>query len=126
MYYSKNTPLHHGEQIIIPENYSGNAFRENISLQTDENDKEVSNIQELPSSESENEAVPTMKDCKEEKTQKNSLLSFLLPPKSNGIGGLLHNIDTEDIIILVLLFLMYQSDTDDDISLLLLLLLFLK
>lgn len=153
MYYSKNFPSKHGETVIIPENYSGNAFRSNGEPETFAIDTEITedgqkeiqeeNVSVYTSGGDENadkseDAAPTFSDSHQhdrrggecddfEKSRKNPFLSFLLPPKSqNSSFSFLHDIDMEDIIIIVLLFLMYQSDTDDDIALLLLLLLFLK
>lgn len=147
MYYSKNPPLNHGETIIIPENYSGNAFRDSgeadsSTLQQERKDvadtveaagtafEDTGETNETVSfSQNEGHLNADGKECREGegRARKNPFLSFLLPPRSKSSSfSLLHDIDMEDMIIIILLFLMYQSDSDDDITLLLLLLLFLK
>lgn len=148
MYYSKNSPSKHGETIIIPENYSGNAFRSDgeadpsilhkeskdtadtaeaaetaVCAETEETNDGCSFVQN--EGHSGTEGKEGFED--DGRRKKNSFLSFLLPPRSkNSSFSLLHDIDMEDMIIIILLFLMYQNDSDDDVTLLLLLLLFLK
>ena len=137
MYYSKNSPIRHGERIIVPENYSGNAFR--VKDETDRHtpppentyineavpdvSQEISEPQPQPS-EPASESISEGK----EKERKNSFLSGLMPPKSNGglLSSIFHDIDIEDILIFALIFLIYQDDPDDDVLLLLIILLFLK
>lgn len=147
MYYSKNSPTRHGERIVVPENYSGNAFR--VKDETDRHSPQAqgtykkeqplsSEAIEASVSESvqENTAAPqtepaqeaTARTEEEKSEKKTSFLSSLLPPKTNGglLSSIFHDIDIEDILVFALLLILYQDDSDDDILLLLLILLFLK
>lgn len=136
MYYSKNSPTRHGERIIVPENYSGNAFR--VKDETDRhtpppestyiNEDIPSSPQDIPVSEPSEPVSESVPEGKKERERKDSFLSGLMPPKSNGglLSSIFHDIDIEDILIFALIFLIYQDDSDDDVLLLLIILLFLK
>ena len=146
MYYSKNSPTRHGERIVVPENYSGNAFR--VKDETDRHTPQAEatykkeeqlssealvadraepaqDIATPPQAEPESQA---MAHAEEKSEKKPSLLSSLLPPKTNGglLSSIFHDIDIEDILVFALLLMLYQDDSDDDVLILLLILLFLK
>lgn len=110
--------------IIIPENYSGNAFAGRIvATQT----PEVAVADEVPAPVSnEYEEKPKEPPMPAPKPVSNSFLSSLLPPKVSNPSGILSNIGLEEMLIVGVLILLSQSDTDDDILLLLFLLLFYK
>ena len=110
--------------IIIPENYRGNAF---FGRMVDSDTVKAS------PEENEQEAVSCEPEIREQETQEpstnsasNSLLSSLLPPKVSKPSGILSNIGLEEMLIVGVLVLLSQSDADDDILLLLFLLLFYK
>ena len=111
------------DDIIIPENYRGNAFSGRIVA---EQTPEVP-TEEIPEAVSEEPGV-TPKDppVPATKPASNSFLSSLLPPKVSNPSGILSNIGLEEMLIVGVLILLSQSDTDDDILLLLFLLLFYK
>ncbi len=110
--------------IIIPENYRGNAFSGRIVAEE---------MPELPTTEDASapiteETTVTVDEPKPVSTKpaSPSFLSALLPPKVSNPSGLLSNIGLEEMLIVGVLILLSQSDTDDDILLLLFLLLFYK
>lgn len=109
--------------IIIPDNYRGNAFSSGII-------PDEPPIIELPPSEVPTEPETAREVLKEEvipvKAEHNSFLSSLMPPKVSNPSGILSNIGLEELLIVGVLILLSQNDTDDDILLLLFLLLFYK
>jgi hypothetical protein len=117
--YSKAN--YRSDNIIIPDNYRGNAFpepRDNASPPTDKEEK-------APISQ---EALIPQNAVERDKAEHAhpTLISSLLPPKPTNSGGFLSNIGVEEMLIAGIIFLLTQSDVDDDIILLLLLLLFYK
>ena len=120
--YSKSN-YHNRNEIIIPENYRGNAFSGGLISQ-EEPETDYSSTQEPL------EADVKQEEIKEEiipvKAEPNSFFASLMPPKVSKPSGILSNIGLEEILIIGVLILLSQSDTDDDILLLLFLLLFYK
>ncbi len=92
----------------IPDNYHGNAFPP------------------IAPEETQTPEPPPAEPEKEPEAKPAVLLSSLLPPKPSGLGGILGNIGTEELLILGIILLLSGSETDDDILLLLILLLFYK
>ena len=115
------------DDMIIPENYRGNAFRE----LPQEEPPSLNGI--TPTSEAldcDEDASGANEACenaeKDEATPQGGLLASLLPPKVSRSNGILSNIGIEELLIIGVLILLSQSDADDDIMLLLFLLLFYK
>lgn len=110
--------------IIIPENYRGNAFSGRIVT---EETSEVSVIEDVAPPNAEEASVTVeASEPVHSKSASPSLLASLMPPKVSNPSGLLSNIGLEEMLIVGVLILLSQSDTDDDILLLLFLLLFYK
>ena len=111
------------DDIIIPENYSGNAFSGRIvaeqipDITTEDAPQTVSKEQKV---------APKDSPVSSAKPSSISFFSSLLPPKVSNPSGILNNIGLEEMLIVGVLILLSQSDTDDDILLLLFLLLFYK
>ncbi len=114
--YSRSATERNKSDYRIPDNYRGNAFSPFVPQET---------IQ-TPESAEETELSPKEEPAKEAETKPAVLLSSLLPPKPSGLGGILGNIGTEELLILGIILLLSGSETDDDILLLLILLLFYK
>ena len=109
------------DDIIIPDNYRGNAFTEIIA---EEIPAHAEKQEEKPTEET---AIPAQKS--EEQVEKSHQASFLapfLPPKVSTPRGIFNNIGLEELLIIGVLILLSQSDSDDDVLLLLFLLLFYK
>ena len=136
MYYSKNSPQRHTERLIVPENYSGNAFR--VKDETDRRETrspytapapDLTEPVEVAALQEEKAETDTPTDSsKRIENERPSFLSGLLPKNSGdgALSSLLRDINIEDILLFALVFLMYQDDPDDDILLLLIILIFLK
>ncbi len=107
------------EPYRIPENYRGNAFRQ-------ENDSSVSEPNMTPPPPAEPLPIPE-KPVEETGEKQGSPLLSLLPPKPQGLRrGLLSDLGSEELLLLGVFLLLSQNQADDDILLLLLLLLFYK
>ena len=114
------------EEIIIPENYKGNAF---FGRPLETPDEENSLVEAIAEENTEQNAVAlnTIDEPKPHQDKKtNSLLAPFIPPKVSNPSGFLNNVGLEELLILGVLILLSQSDADDDILLLLFLLLFYK
>ena len=109
------------DEIIIPENYSGNAFGEKIIQQPM---RDTSDIHMEDENISTKEVVSDVRS--KDQQHQNSFLTPFLPPKISRPTGLFNNIGLEELLIIGVLILLSQSDSDDDILLLLFLLLFYK
>lgn len=102
------------ETVNIPENYSGNAFRNNVYTDI------VPNQQEEPTEQtSQDDTLPSViESFAEEKSRDNrsskSIFSSLLPNFSSGsrfpFG---HGIGTEELFILGIMLLIYSSADDE-------------
>ena len=121
--YTKSTHRDKSD-IIIPENYSGNAFSPGRIVAEEVAKPSDGEIEEQQSAEKQD--VPQETEAVAAKPQQSSLLSSLMPPKMSYSGGILSNIGLEELLLVGILILLSQSDTDDDIILLLFLLLFYK
>ena len=111
--------------IIIPENYSGNAF--SGKSVADEYTNDLSKVDETPNEKSINEPSASGSPHQtQEKSEHHSVLTAFIPPKVSRPTGLFNNIGLEELLIIGVLILLSQSDADDDILLLLFLLLFYK
>ena len=113
--------------MIIPENYSGNAFRvkDETERHVQRDEKEIERgADELPQ-----KSETVTKDIDQGAAdEKEPRLSDIF---SNGTSGLslssiLRDVNAEDIFLLALIFLIYREDPNDDLLLLLVFLLFLK
>ena len=120
--YSKSNYRDRNE-IIIPENYRGNAFSGGLISQ-EEPEADLSPTQEPHEANLEEEAEKN--EVIQTKAEHSSFLTSLMPPKVSKPSGILSNIGLEELLIIGVLILLSQSDTDDDILLLLFLLLFYK
>ena len=109
--------------IIIPENYRGNAFSGRIVAEESPMPSAIEDVTQSPSDET---AVTVEAAETVSKPASSTFLSSLLPPKVSNPSGLLSNIGLEEMLIVGVLILLSQSETDDDILLLLFLLLFYK
>lgn len=110
--------------IIIPENYSGNAF--SGGLIQEEPISEAHLTEEPTEAEAETLKAVEKNEIITVKPEHSSFLSSLIPPKVSKPSGILSGIGLEELLIIGVLILLTQSDTDDDILLLLFLLLFYK
>ena len=146
MYYSKNQ-AQRSTRVIVPENYSGNAFRVK-----DESDRRPAPKESEPHISPSFVAEPpfsppfekeqyfaaderTEEACERENPphtppQAHTPAPPPTPPqKPSGAGllsGIFNDIDLEDIIFLGLLWLLFQDDASDDALLLIIALLLLK
>ena len=112
------------EEVNIPENYRGNAFRE---ISADEAQKEDGAIEVVEEKDRETEKQVDLPIEPQKKLQHQSpLLAAIMPPKVSKPNGLLSNVGLEELLIFGILLLLSQGDSDDDILLLLFLLLFYK
>ena len=122
--YTRQTPREDGE-IRIPENYRGNAFGGDSLTPIPPIEQPMEQTEEV-------QTLPAVSSPKEEITvaatpKKAFPFSSLLPPRpASPHGGLLGDIDWEDLLILGILLLVWQSESDRDVLLLLALLLFYK
>ena len=115
--------------MIVPENYSGNAFRvkDETSRHVQRDEKEIEReAPELPPK-SETASSDIDRNSADEK-EKETPLSGIFSNGASGISlsSLLHDVNAEDIFLLALIFLIYREDPNDDLLLLLVFLLFLK
>ena len=120
--YTKSN-FRNNDGIIIPENYSGNAFTE---MKNEEPSTAVEEKVEEQIPVEETAVVLQSPEPAEEKPRQSSFLASLMPPKVSKPSGILNNVGLEELLIVGVLILLSQSDTDDDILLLLFLLLFYK
>lgn len=114
--YSKAN-FHSSKEIVIPENYRGNAFVDPLSK---------SETVEQSDSVAQNTAPEPQQTESKHPQHTNALLSSIMPPKVSNPSGILSNIGLEEMLIVGILILLSQSDTDDDVLLLLFILLFYK
>ena len=133
MYYSKNQAQRSG-RVIVPENYSGNAFR----VKDESERRPVQKESEPHISPSFVAAEPPLSPPfekeqyldAEERTEEVGECEKPAPPqKPSGAGllsGIFNDIDLEDIIFLGLLWVLFQDDASDDALLLIIALLLLK
>ena len=121
--YSKSNYRERSD-IVIPENYSGNAFFGSSIPDPVEELPSVAEEADAPSGIKQSTAVSTTEPIKGKATQ-SSFLASLMPPKVSHASGLF-NIGLEELLIIGVLILLSQGDSDDDILLLLFLLLFYK
>ena len=124
----------------VPDNYSGNAFREDYFVEEEIGEGDIDSAPEFEKednspkgSDNEEKATPVHKsDSHEQKPPRKdsplgSLISALAPPKIHpGKDGLLSDLGFEELLIIGLALLLAQSGSDDDILILLLILLFYK
>ena len=96
----------------MPENYSGNTFREPPLLEPDDEEEQL----EQPT-ESTEETAPVSLPTDSAPAQKLHLGSLF-----GGKGG----IGTEELLILALVLLLFDGESNDDLVLFLILLLFIK
>ena len=131
-----------GRNLNVPDNYSGNAFREGFFAEDEIGDGDIQKAPELEkddnsSGTNDSEDVPASshKSVTHERDQisprkdspLSSLISALAPPKiHHDKGGFLGDLGFEELLIIGLALLLAQSDSDDDILILLLILLFYK
>lgn len=121
--YSKSNYQNH-ENIIIPENYRGNAFSGGLISQ-----EVLATETALEGNDGNQEQIKTdiqVSDNIPTENESNQLISTLMPPKVSNPGGILNGIGLEELLIVGVLILLSQSKSDDDILLLLFLLLFYK
>ncbi len=130
--YMRNYCQDREEEILVPENYDGNAFRTNaanesppsffeqnkIDLSADESNKKV------------DEAKDTMSYAKNERSFLGALKSFIpegLFSRNGFLKNALLDIGTEEILIIgIALFLFFSKDCDKECALILIFLLFVK
>ena len=120
--YTKSN-YRNNDDIIIPENYRGNAFSD---VMTEEISSQEEYEEATEKTHEETAVVLQKKEPAEEKPHQNSFLASFLPPKVSKPSGILNNVGLEELLIIGVLILLSQSDSDDDILLLLFLLLFYK
>ena len=121
--YSKSNYRERSD-IVIPENYSGNAFFGGHIGDVDETP--TKEAEEVTASVNEEKAVAVSEpEQSAHKAPQSSFLASLMPPRVSHSSGLF-NIGLEELLIIGVLILLSQSDSDDDILLLLFLLLFYK
>ena len=106
--------------IIIPDNYSGNAFSSESVVQ-----ERITTAPAINEIAKETKPIET-EDETAQKPDDHSLLAALMPPKVSSPSGFLSNVGLEELVIIGILILLMQSNSDDDILLLLFLLLFYK
>ena len=114
------------KEIVIPENYRGNAFSEQT---LNEELLEQTETKHLEVTTPENHVADLQQDEIQNSPQNShqtSFLASLLPPRVSNPSGILNNIGLEEMLIVGILILLSQSGTDDDVLLLLFLLLFYK
>ena len=102
-------------EVRLPENYSGNTFRE-IAEEPDPTEE----TEQTEKAEEIEEAVPT--EVKETILKPSSGFKLRLSSLFGNKGG----IGTEEILILALILLLSDSEENDDLILFLILLLFIK
>lgn len=113
------------EDVNIPENYRGNAFRE-IAREEQQPEKEESvEVADAAKSVSDIQGEVSLETPRKPQHQ-SPLLAAIMPPKVSRQNGLLSNVGIEELLIFGILLLLSQGDADDDILLLLFLLLFYK
>ena len=113
------------DEVNIPENYRGNAFREiSADIETPLQDGAIEIIDEKECDVKMQEDLPIEPPKKVQ--HQSPLLAAIMPPKVSKPNSLLSNIGIEELLIFGILLLLSQGDADDDILLLLFLLLFYK
>ena len=105
-------------EIIIPDNYRGNAFTEASPQEIPEH----SNNAEENTADKTAVSVPKI----EQEAHQTSFLAPFLPPRVSTPHGIFNNIGLEELLIIGVLILLSQGENDDDVLLLLFLLLFYK
>ena len=117
---------------VLPENYAGNAFRENVLEEMDEEietviEDEAENIEmleDMPQTPKEYETVEAVHSCEGESNE----CKRLPRPRPFGfnVGKLFSGgIGVEELLIIGLILLIAQSENNEDIIVLLALLLFI-
>ena len=108
----------------LPENYSGNAFRESRGAIVDDIEEESVGVEELTedTQTAENASEPTCKTF-EEDHKKGGLLSRT--GFGFNLGNLFGSIGFEELLIIGLILLIAQNENNEDIIVLLALLLFI-